>query len=106
MGENAVGTGGGRRAEGLAQPEADPAQVDRHGQVAVIGDDVVDRIEALAPEAELIVFDQRLLLAHRMADERQFEEAAGGRLPVRRLDRGRHDRVDAKGTSHSVSPVR
>ncbi len=73
--------GGDRIAEGRLQPEAEGLGVERHDDVAVCGHCVLDRGERVAPVAEQLRGEQRLLGPERGARGRTRVKPPAGGVP-------------------------
>ena len=89
-------------AERRLQPEAEGLRVERHHDVAVGRDRVLDRRQRIAAVAEKLRVQQRLLRAERGAGEGHAGEAARGRRSIGCLERERHQRPRPLGSCHGV----
>jgi hypothetical protein len=74
--------GGVGIAEQAGEPEAQVPRIDRHHDVALIVDHVVERRQRIAPLAQHRLVDQALLAAEIAAVEGHAEVVAGRRLAI------------------------
>jgi hypothetical protein len=69
-------------AEEAGEPQAQVSQIDRHHNVALVGNDVLERRARVASLAEHGIVDQALLAAQVAAVEGHADVVAGRGLPV------------------------
>jgi len=74
--------GGVRIAEHAGQPQAQVARVDRHDDVAVVVDHILQRRQRIAALTQHRVLDQALLAAQVAAVEGHANVIAGGAIVV------------------------
>ncbi len=88
--------------KGRLQPETERLCVQRHDDVAIGRDRVLDRRQRIAAVAEKLGVEERLLCAERGAGEGHAGEAARGRRSIGGLERKRHQRPRPLGSCHGV----
>ena len=94
--------GGRRLTEGRLQPKAEVLDIDRHHDIAIGDDRVLDRGQRVAPLAQQFRGNQRLFGAERGAGKRHRAVARGGRGAIDRFERKRHLRPRPMGSCHRV----
>jgi hypothetical protein len=97
------GASGRRLSEGRFQPEAEALRINGHHNIAIRRDRILDWRQRIAPVAQQLAVQQRLLGPQRRAGKRHPGEAARGRRAICRLERKRHLRPRALRTCHGVS---
>ena len=92
--------GGVGIAEQAGEPQAQIARVDRHDDVALVVDHVLERRQRIAPLAQHRVVDQALLAAEVAAVEGHADVVAGRRLAIGGLALHQQMRARTIGSRH------